>query len=76
VDYSTTIDSVSIIGPALERLDEYELEMRGIGPERPLFQFDKTIGRGRFGGVDPDTEPYEFGISCYPRPEVVSNLRS
>jgi hypothetical protein len=71
VDDRTTIDSVSIIGSALERLDEYELEMCGVGPSRPLFQFDKTIyGNGR--GVDPEVESYEFQISCYLRPDVVS----
>jgi len=62
--YMTAIDSVSSIGPALERLDEYVLRMSGIGPLQPLFQFDAKLY--------PQDQSYKFEVLSCLRPDVVS----
>jgi hypothetical protein len=75
VDYMTTIDSVSIIGPALECLEEYKLEMHRIGPLKPLFQFDDSLFKGEILQFDehcPEDQSYEFKIYCCLQPDVVS----
>jgi hypothetical protein len=75
VDYMTRVGSLSIIGPALEHLHEYRLEMRGIGPLRPLFQFDATMFSGdllRFDEHCPEDQSYEFNLSCSLKPNIVS----
>jgi hypothetical protein len=71
VDYMTRLDSVSIVGPALERLEEYKLEIRGIGPLRPLFKFDDALVHDELERIVEDRS-YEFSIFCCLQPDIVS----
>ena len=75
VDYATRLDSVSIIGPTLEHLEDYGLEMSGIGPLAPLFRFDNTGFDGevlRFDEHCPEDQSYEFNVFCCLKPNIVS----